>query len=322
MVSKGPSSAASCRVLNRNSCGSGSKVGHWNGGCLIMTNAHVAGDKINRIVRVEFHINGDRVARNARVIEAMYSERVTADWALLFCEDPMPAVPAVPMTKKMVKRGQDLYTRGCPRCVWPPRDSDVDITNVRTDGGVTWWNPNSIGGQSGSGVWDDADNLMYCLLTWSWMNQGRMRGAGQPTAYIYQQQKTVKQTGQFVGHKRPDGLMLPPLPEDFAADWDQEGLSDPELTTDDLFVTQTGIQDYPIWAEDIVQPGPEPDPDEPGEPHPPSNGELVDAQIEFHRKQSELHEKQVLVLQGLPTNIVKPSPDDSGDTTTGGTFGL
>ena len=311
MVAEGPSSNAACRVLNRNSCGSGSKLAQWNGGSLIMTNAHVAGDQIGREVRVEFLIDGQKLARPAKIIEAMYSNQVTADWALLFCEDPLTEVPGVKMTKKMVRSGQDLYTRGCPRCVWPPRDSDADIIGVRNDNGVAWWTPDSVGGQSGSAVWDDQTNLMCILLTWSWHYRGRMRGAGQPTGYIYQQQQTVKQTGQIIGHKRPEGLITPPLPEDFVIDWDQSGLTDPELS-DVFYVKQAGLRDYPIWAED--SPTPPADPEDPVDPAPPSDSALVSNLIEWHRDQSEAHSAAVLKLQGLPTIIGEEPNKDDGIT--------
>ena len=316
MVSKGPSSTAACRVLNRNSCGSGSKLAEWNGGCLIMTNAHVAGDRLNREVRVEFWIDGQKITRTARVIEALYSDQVTADWALLFCEDPLPEVPAVPMTKKMVQNGEDLYTRGCPRCTWPPVDVDADIIGVRNDGGVAWWTPVTIGGQSGSGVWSDISNFMVILLTWAWHYRGKMRGAGQPTGYIYQQQKTIKQTGQIVGNIRPKDLVLPPMPEDFVIDWDQSGLTDPDVGGV-FYVMQAGLHDYPIWAEDLPDPPPDDDDDDDNPPPPPTDRDLRGLQIEWHRQQAEHNTAQVRLLEGLPAVIGdKPNKDD------GQTFGL
>ena len=46
----GPSIRGVCRILNQNSCGSGSICGiQPSGNALILTNAHVAGTKIGRI---------------------------------------------------------------------------------------------------------------------------------------------------------------------------------------------------------------------------------------------------------------------------------
>lgn len=315
MTASGPSSPAAGRALNRSSCGSCSKVGNWNGGSLLFSNAHVLSAQIGRNVRVEFLINGQKETFPARVIEAMYSDRVTADWAMAFCEDPLPDVPVVNMSKKMVKKGMDLYTRGCPRCVWPPVDSDVDIFDVRTDGGVAWWDPNSIGGQSGSAVWSDIDHYMWCLLTWSWQRGGRWRGAGQPTAFIYEQARTIRRTGAFLGHKRPDGLIVPEFPENWAPDWDTSGLDDPVLPTVDTWAIDTdmNIRDYPIWEGD--NPPVEPPPTEP-----PSDDKRWLKDVEFYRSLGEQYLDHARELEGLPSTIVdKPNnpPGQSNDNTFG-----
>ena len=71
----GPSSRSCCRVLNSGSCGSGSIVGKRDGKTLVLTNAHVAGTTIGRVVQCQFPFAGNAKIP-AKVIMAGYSDRV------------------------------------------------------------------------------------------------------------------------------------------------------------------------------------------------------------------------------------------------------
>ena len=192
-IATGPSIRAVVRVLNQNSCGSGSYCGILNGLALFMTNAHVAGTKVGRIVRVEHEQSGKKF--NARVIMASYSDRTTSDWAVLQSVDPINlGVEPVKLSKK-VPTGSH-YTKGFPKC---RAHNGTDITTQSFRPPVWFWEPDAIGGQSGSGVWADDTGLQHGLLTWQW---GR-HGAGQMTSEIYKQTRSRSNAG----YARPEGLV-------------------------------------------------------------------------------------------------------------------
>ena len=69
----GPAIRGVCRILNKSSCGSGSICGITQAGkSLILTNAHVAGSRVGRVVDVE--VESQRKKLKARVIMAAYSD--------------------------------------------------------------------------------------------------------------------------------------------------------------------------------------------------------------------------------------------------------
>lgn len=301
--STGPAIRAVCRVVNGSSCGSGSICGHWNGGSLILTNAHVAGTKIGRVVRVEVESLGMRKL-NAKVIRAAYSNQVSADWALLFV-DGFQEISPVHLTKKLPPSGYSLYTRGFPRC--QPHNG-TDINQAATlNNGVLLWLPNSIGGQSGSGVWGDDDHLQYALLTWSMQRGGRWYGAGQLTGEIYRQNRAFINTGALVGHPKMPGLVE--LPGDFEfAGVDREGLSDPEVDEGIYSApieTVDGIQDYPIWAEDQ---DPTPPPVDPGKPD-----QWRMRGIEFLRRQRDQLDTEIASWEKASSDPVDPTTPGAMD---------
>jgi hypothetical protein len=273
-----------------------------------MTNAHVAGDRIGRVVGIDAIVDGKTVRKNARVIEAMYSDRVIADWALLFIPEWQDLKPAY-MTKTRPKIGQSLYTMGCPRCVWPPTNTDINIVDLSITNSVGWWNPPSISGQSGSAVWDDAKHYMQLILTWLWTRQGRPRGAGQMTSEIYKQQRA----GKIVGAPRPTGLIELSNERDYPIDWNTEGLTDPNVPLQ-FYNRTTGIQDYPIWYEDQVTTPPPPPPGEDGE------FDARAALIEEYRGQIEFYQNRLDALE--PDETSEPDDDDSTANETDLVFGL
>lgn len=250
MSATGPSIRAVCRIINKNSCGSGSVCGHYEGGSLVLSNAHVAGNQVGRIVVVEHEQSGKRF--NGKVIRAAYSDRVIADWALIHIPG-WQAVQPVKLSKLPPESGLSMYTKGFPRC--KPHNG-TDIRQHRTlSNGVQLWLPDAIGGQSGSGVWSDKTNLQMCLLTWSWTDGGRSYGAGQLTSEIWKQNRA----GELRGYPMMPGLTE--LPGDYDLDADERGYDDPVVEEGfNSIPMPRGIQDFPIWAEDDDHGGDDPPP--------------------------------------------------------------
>lgn len=298
-MKNGESIRAVVRVLNKNSCGSGSICGIRGGKALIMTNAHVAGTRIGRIVQCDIESTGDRVA--ARVIMAAYSDRTLSDWAILETVEPYGKVKPVKLSKK--RPSGSHYTKGFPRCR-KHNGTDVATVDMSNKTPLWRWNPNSIGGQSGSGVWSDNDHLQYGVLTWSWGG----KGAGQMTSEIYKQARNRS----TVGYPRVDGLV------EVSTEYDMQEVSmdgvDDDPIIENGFFMETSLTELPIWAEDdIAKPEPE-------SPEAPTSQAIKEKLIEYHREASEFHEKWCDIFEGVqPPKKDKPEsrPGDPGCT-----FGL
>jgi len=278
MPPMGPSVRAVCRILNQNSCGSGSICGRQpNGNALILTNAHVAGTSLGRVVKVFVESQNETI--DARVIMAAYSDRTISDWAVLETTSPYTKVEPVFLSKKRPTGSH--YTKGFPRC---QAHGGTDIQTVRFGTGqqspVWFWEPDAIGGQSGSGVWSDDTNFQFGLLTWQW----GQNGAGQITAEIYRQARGRT----TAGFAKPPGLVE--LDQDDGFDYtgiDRSGCQDP--TVEEGFFAEAAITDLPIWAEDQPDPNPDPDPDP--DPNPGPRKLTVAEFIEYNRELAEFHEK-------------------------------
>ena len=297
-IATGPAIRVVCRVLNQNSCGSGSIVGNQpDGRALILTNAHVAGTQIGRIVIVEVESQGNERLQ-ARVIMAGYSNQTSSDWALLETVNPYQKVKPVKLSKSRPTGSH--YTKGFPRC---QPFAGTDITTVRITQYVWFWEPDAIGGQSGSGVWSDEVERQEGLLTWQWGDNG----AGQPTSAIYGEMST----GQLMGAPLPPGARELPGDYDFAG-IDRSGLTDP-IVEAGIFA-EMGIRDLPIWWEPAG-------PIDPPLP-PPTGGEvkrLIELQIASERALEEQHRKN---RQALESMIETQGIGFSADVDTTGIFGL
>lgn len=284
--------AAAVRCIAGNSCGTGAVVGRDANGSFILTNAHVVGTRVGREVRVDTQNHG---TKQGRVIMAAYSDRTLSDWAIVYVEGFRDIEP-VNLSKKRPTGSH--YTMGCPRCVWPPRNTDIATVDIDDDSPLWRWNPNAIGGQSGSGVWSDTDNLQYGLLTWSWGG----KGAGQMTAEIYRQARN--QT--VAGAPRIEGLEELPAQDYSECEFDLEG--EPP-TVENGFFAQAGITELPIWAEDVKPPTPDPE-------NPDATRQLM---VEFCRAQAEFYAEWQTRFMTEPE---RKGPNNGTDSSGGSLFGM
>jgi len=185
----------------------------------------VAGTKIGATARCTFPFAGNKTLE-ARVIMAGYSDRVMMDWAVLEANEELP----LPHVKLSIEAPTGKhYTGGYPRCQGPKFQ---EITTVEiSHGGTVWkWNPNSIGGQSGSGVHSFTDHSQKGLLTWSWAGLG----AGQTCRSIWMQynNRNVSDLWKFGAVREPGMIELTEV--------------NPEI--ENGFFCEANITTLPIWA--------------------------------------------------------------------------
>jgi len=224
------------RFLVGNSCGSGSLCGFYKDGTLFLTNAHVTGTRPGTEAKIRMVVGAETKEYMGRVVMAAYSDKTLTDWSVVYVEEKIDVVPRY--LAKTKPTGSHT-TVGSPKCVWPLQRQNITTADVSENSALWRWRPNSIGGQSGSGVWSLSDGLQYGLLTWSWGGLG----AGQQTSEIYRQarQKSVS------GEPRIDGLV--------------ELGRNRDVIVENGFYQESGIDELPIWKT-------EPD-DEPAPPTPP-----------------------------------------------------
>lgn len=218
------------RIINGNACGTGSLCGRDDSGIYILTNAHVASSRVGNVVRCEaMKEDGSGTEKfSARVIEAAYSSRTMTDWALLKADPAfMVGIDPIKLSKEKPDGSRFAGTWGCPRCEIP---SGQVVDTVKL-GSLWYWQPNSIGGQSGSAVVQDGKQKG--LLTWTIGGDG----AGQTTAKIWEQ-STEKNTD---GPAR-SGSEIP-------VSW-ANGV---ELV--EGYSAEAGIGDLPIWDGGSAGPG-------------------------------------------------------------------
>ena len=227
----GPSCRATCRILNNGACGSGTIVGiDSNGYALVLTNAHVAGSKLGKLVKIEVESTGTKL--RGRVIMAAYSDKYLADWAILRTTTRFNKVKPVKLNTQRPTGSH--YTKGFPRCK-PMPAGNVEMVMLSKRTPLAKWRPNAIGGQSGSGVFNDKTGYVECLLTWSWSGYG----AGQMTSEMYKQ--ALGRTAR--GAVRTEGLV-----EIIDLDCGCCGLEAEKPHVENGFFAQCNITDLPIWA--------------------------------------------------------------------------
>jgi len=302
------------RCIISGSCGSGTICGADARGAYVMTNAHVVGTQIGRVVSIDLVASGATRRVSGRTVMAGYSNSRMVDFAIVFVEG-LSSKRYMPMLKTEPE-SQPFRTTGSPRCVWPLVTKNFDQPRNYGDGLITG-SPNAIGGQSGSAIYN-ADGRQIALLTWSIAG----RCAGQKTAKLWQ---VATQRDVSLADPRPDGLME--VQEGTARPQTDEGIfgsapvftepasepeecsecGDGEAGTDDLTgvyqrpitenlianVVSEQMEDLPIWyvpggVGPKPEPEPEPDPDCPPEDCPPGCMKLSPneiALIEFIRQQ-------------------------------------
>lgn len=280
------------RITTGNACGSGSLVGRDADSVYILTNSHVASNRPGNVVTCEAalkDLSGTEKFK-ATVIEGAYSSRTTTDWSLLKAEAKhMAGIEPIKLSIRMPDHSKVAGTYGCPRCEVP---SGQVLKTV--DSGTPWkWLPNSIGGQSGSGVFQRG--FQFGLLTWSYGGSGGSVGAGQYTADIYRQSRLQTTDSP----ERPEGLLLPscqdPVTDLIEGYTHLEGetrlatvgnFQDPQDPEEfirsghciDGFVRQAGVGDYPIWGDPDAQPT---DPVDPVDPVCPPTGLSPDQKVKL-----------------------------------------
>lgn len=214
------------RILNGNSCGTGSLCGRDDTGIYILTNAHVASSKIGNVVQCEA-LKADKSGTekfSARVIEAAYSSRTSTDWALLKADARfMKDLEPIKLSTTDPDSSELTGTWGCPRCEVP----SGQLCKTNSLGSLWYWQPNSIGGQSGSAVVQGGKQKG--LLTWTINGNG----AGQKTATIYKQSKEKNTDGPA----RVDGLEFPSATGAYSGVELIEG----------YHCETSSLADYPIW---------------------------------------------------------------------------
>lgn len=289
------------RCMVGNSCGSGTICGRDNTGSYVLSNAHVWGTQLGKVVNIDCVVNGAQKRVQGRLIFAGYSSTRMVDFAIalvpnLKSKRYMPMVKTEPV-------GQPFATTGGPRCVWPQVTKPFNDPRSYGDGLITGM-PDAIGGQSGSSIYNAQGNQI-ALLTWS--INGRC--AGQKTSKLWQ---VATSRNVLLADPRPEGLtelgetvgelkegvfgeapmfLKRPIVEDGifgkAAIFEVQSGIRPKC--DDVIASIAGsaMETMPIWAV------PGTTPSDPVVPPPPADGDCVKltekekALIEFLRKQEE-----------------------------------
>lgn len=173
---------ATVRVTVNGACGSGTIVGKDSAGnALVLTNAHVAGTTRGRRATIQrWDSNGDSERGVGKIIAAGYGRGLSVDFALLKCEPGFAQdVTPIPLADRYPAPDVMVTNYGCPRCEWP----SLQVLKLkRSEGQILRWQPEAIGGRSGSSLIDYTDNgpRVVGLLTWA----GGGDGLGQSTPFL------------------------------------------------------------------------------------------------------------------------------------------
>lgn len=192
-----------CRCIVNGSCGSGTICGADASGAYVVSNAHVWGTQIGKVVNVDIVSGGATKRIQGRIVFSGYSSSRMVDFAIakvegLTCKKYMPMLKTEP-TKA------PYGTRGSPKCVWPQVTKPFNDPRNYGNGLITG-TPDAIGGQSGSAIYN-SEGQQIALLTWS--INGRC--AGQKTALLWQ---VATQRNVNLADARPTDLReLPELAE-------------------------------------------------------------------------------------------------------------
>jgi hypothetical protein len=261
------------RCMVGNSCGSGTICGFDETGAYVLSNAHVWGTQLGKVVNIDAVVGGVQKRTQGRLVFAGYSSTRMVDFAIALCpnlksERYMPLLKTEPASPPYA-------TTGSPRCVWPQVLKQFGDPRNYGDGLMTGL-PDAIGGQSGSAIYNSAGQQI-ALLTWS--INGRC--AGQKTSKLWQVATT---RNVLLADMRPEGLkeMSGPFLEEgvfgllpFVQEV-QSGSVRPVTDNVIASIANSSMEQMPIWAN-------------PKQPE-PDCFELTEQEkelIEFLRKQAE-----------------------------------
>lgn len=263
------------RCLAGNSCGSGTICGIDADGAYVVSNAHVWGTQLGKVVTVDCVSGGTQKRVQGRLVFAGYSSTRMVDFAIaqvpnLTSKRYMPMLKTEPTSAPYA-------TTGSPRCVWPQVNKPFNDMRNYGDGLITG-TPDAIGGQSGSAIFN-ASNQQIGLLTWS--INGRC--AGQKTSKLWQ---VATSRNVMLADPRPDGLTEVgenhAICEDGVFGVMPEVNESPVVCEDGVFGAFPGVahevqfgtrpvtenviastaaasmQTMPIWVDDAVKPPPPP----------------------------------------------------------------
>jgi len=178
-------------------CGSGTICGATAVNGYVVTNAHVAGTEVGRLVNVDFVSGGQKKTASGRVVWAAFSSTRLIDAAIL----EVPGLSAVSYLPMLKVRPFDppFATRGAPRCVWPLVLKGFSNPEISDSTPLLRGDPDAIGGQSGSSIFNSTGSMVG-LLTWSWGG----RCAGQQTRSLW---AVVNEQSLLGVPGRPEGLL-------------------------------------------------------------------------------------------------------------------
>jgi hypothetical protein len=220
--------SASVRVVVEGVCGSGTICGASAGSAYVVSNAHVTGTSVGRVIGIDIVSDGKKKRVTGRIVWAAYSSARLADASIVEVNgltskvyEPMLRVAPV---------GAPYSTLGSPRCVWPLVQKEFLRPDIRSDSPLMLGDPDAIGGQSGSGICN-ASRQMVGLVTWSWGG----RCAGQQTRSL----ADIARTNSLLEvSDRPRGLVEVQAP------------GERSVTEEGIFsVAAVRILDLPIWVD-------------------------------------------------------------------------
>lgn len=208
------------RIRNRNGTGSGSCVADLGDVYEIESNHHVAGDPGKRNI-IDIWSGGDLVDSTPETtVNSWFENGRSKDVAILHVKKsklsrPMAVVPTAPHGySKTIKPGDKVYTIGCSDGRWPrARCGNV----LLTEDGLIYYDPKSIGGDSGSGVYhfSIADQKWYCVGRTAWAIRENNRWVG--LAMDSDRVHAIREGRVSTGWKLPTGAI--PIDEiDFGDD--------------------------------------------------------------------------------------------------------
>jgi len=221
---------------------------------------------------------GQMRSLRGRVILAMYHSQRLIDAAIVRV-DSLKATRYLPLSKEIPSKSP-YGTRGAPRCVWPLVAKPFDQVIVSPNSPLIRGLPDSIPGQSGSGIYD-ADGNAIALLAWSWGGYC----AGQQSHWLWKvasERSLLSVPGRPIGLEEvsdgpTDAAYVRPVTEDgIFSEGSESSRSDlinqasdqcPEgnclvrpSTEDGIFsLVDSRLAELPIWVTP-GDPKPEPDP--------------------------------------------------------------